>query len=1188
MKILLIRAELSQHTRAVEEEQRARGLGGLHQAVQVGAPHPSLAFTADGKRKQPAGADDPWADGMNDVLALPGGTGMFVTDAQGRLVLVADGARGTGGAGARRSGSGGGSGPTGPKTTRPVEFALGQGVKRRKRNRVRVAELLDSLKKRSNAKPPYPLRWLLSHICCIFNEREAMMRALLAALLGLSSDSLDAPDVSDAMAASVTGLNIGAASGGGGGGGMGAAGSGAGSGASSGAGSGGSAGGGGGLGLTGGAGNGGGASGGGGATTIVTTGWMVSGAVQASLFAPQTGFVDPSVTGAVLLAPPGNSILGGGVGGLSAASAGGLLDSIAAASGGALPLPISVSGGGGSGGGVASSGVRRGGRRGGGGGGIGGGGGGAAGASGAPGASTPTLGSPPSLPALTSKLAASSEEWYRLDLFVSDYYQRRYGLQALADKHVRTLLQCVRGYASDPRVFLFAQFLRQPCPLPPEQLSFVLAMRALCRNAFIPRAAWALVGLPVGGRARMRALFSWAYIQACIILRRAVQRRLRRIRGRAAPLSTVDRIRGRRASLIAGINPDGLSDLQIEAAATAVRQATTILHHDSHTAGSGTSLARGGVGGGGDDTPSSTSLGESGRRRGSGLMMMTSASSSPSPASSPSSSPSTVPSSSSSSSASLHGAGSGDPPALVPHGRRSSFDLVADDPSVKVMVAAAVREASRRRSIEDVTALQNIARQLQAEEAADPGRPPPSRDGLERSAEQSLQSVSETGRPASPASPPSSSASSSTSSLPTMTGGSGASLGGAGSPGPSRGRLSRQSSQRHAVHAEFAPPSTVVGNAASVTAGVGDASPVVLSPSPVTPLFRGPSRRVVVVQSPGKGIGSEASAAAGSAAGAAAAASGSVASGSGGSDRAGVEAATDGALADGVAVDAWGSDVGSPGALRRAPSFGPKPSSAPKPRRDSLVGARPEQLNSGSTLSGALHRILGRSEEGASGASRAKKDAEGTTSSAWTADRLARLLMLTPSELPLRVLIGRTTSSNVVFPEVDDGNPNWVWVRRAREIIRLTLLTHEQDDALAELERMTTTGWVESWDPLSLPTHIRKVLASAPRVDRDAFIAMLVERRERSRVAFETALREDFATFDTSKSGILSRRDFFSAIHTLFPGRLVNTQVEDVFNEGIRQEKERFRVAGLEHGATAGWTRDMFVRGITTMSQRLM
>ena len=127
--------------------------------------------------------------------------------------------------------------------------------------------------------------------------------------------------------------------------------------------------------------------------------------------------------------------------------------------------------------------------------------------------------SPANEPFKAGLLSSSAEEWHRLDLFVSDYYQRKYGLPSLADKHVRTLLRCIRGHNTDTRVGMFARFMQRPSSLPPEQLLCFLCIRAICRTSGVPREAWGLIGQPVGGRARATALFSWGLIGACMVLR---------------------------------------------------------------------------------------------------------------------------------------------------------------------------------------------------------------------------------------------------------------------------------------------------------------------------------------------------------------------------------------------------------------------------------------------------------------------------------------------------------------------------------------------------------------------------------------------------------------------------------------------------------------------------------------------
>lgn len=52
----------------------------------------------------------------------------------------------------------------------------------------------------------------------------------------------------------------------------------------------------------------------------------------------------------------------------------------------------------------------------------------------------------------------------------------------------------------------------------------------MCRTG-VPRDAWGLVDLPIGGRARHQAVTMWLYLRATMIFRRCIRRKLARIRG---------------------------------------------------------------------------------------------------------------------------------------------------------------------------------------------------------------------------------------------------------------------------------------------------------------------------------------------------------------------------------------------------------------------------------------------------------------------------------------------------------------------------------------------------------------------------------------------------------------------------------------------------------------------------------
>jgi len=225
-------------------------------------------------------------------------------------------------------------------------------------------------------------------------------------------------------------------------------------------------------------------------------------------------------------------------------------------------------------------------------------------------------------------------------------------------------------------------------------------------------------------------------------------------------------------------------------------------------------------------------------------------------------------------------------------------------------------------------------------------------------------------------------------------------------------------------------------------------------------------------------------------------------------------------------------------------------------RRPSNAGARPDQLSRHSDLSKAIQAISGGDPVlGSSGIAKARKDAEGTVTSLWSSARLGRLVRLVDSKHSQKTLVQKVTGSTVVFPELEDGSQNWVWVRRAREIVRLLLLHHEQEEVLGRIQAASTTGWEAAWDNTRLPGHVRNTLSAAPRVDRDALACWIVAARVRGRSEFRKALAADFATFDRDRSGGLGFSELSAAVVTLFgAGMFSLQQLRAMFASGVEAQ----------------------------------
>jgi hypothetical protein len=89
-------------------------------------------------------------------------------------------------------------------------------------------------------------------------------------------------------------------------------------------------------------------------------------------------------------------------------------------------------------------------------------------------------------------------------------------LSSLAQQHIRTLLRSVACHAADPNIALFGQLLNHTYAR--EDMAFYVAVMALCRYG-VPRRAWAIAGLPVGGRAKLKTSYNWRIMEMAGMLR---------------------------------------------------------------------------------------------------------------------------------------------------------------------------------------------------------------------------------------------------------------------------------------------------------------------------------------------------------------------------------------------------------------------------------------------------------------------------------------------------------------------------------------------------------------------------------------------------------------------------------------------------------------------------------------------
>ncbi|KAA0167419.1 hypothetical protein FNF31_00861 [Cafeteria roenbergensis] len=997
-----------------DEAKKDAGMEERHRAVQMGEPHPSIAAGGGGGGGMgimfAAGAGPGGLAAAADAEARGGG-GLFGSDEEAGSAGGYDSGE-EGGPGRRGRGRGRGQGEflvAGGKTRRDDPdfgtsndaFALGKRGKRRTRRRVRVQQLLQRLRQGSGVKPTYPLQWTLSAMATIYNDRDQQVRALLttvmprfAAMAAVAerrdrhgadeqlaraalaeapvapanaaggATASQGPSPFSAPVAGAAGSPPGQASGRGRAGGRASlwrTGSFAASAGSS---------------SPGGTARSGRrsppAGGGGAAATVARPASGSGGAAGADGAVWQQGA--GAATRERLELATAVDLLGSPRFGIDLGPEGGedpVLPSNATGS-----RPVSRSGG-----------------------------------------STARSGSfkPPNQPASSSSASdgtgsvswgASTQELHRLDLFVSDFYQRRFGLMALADRHVTTLLRCVRAYSeTDRMVDLFASLLASDVDMPREELLVVLCVRGLCRLPALPRAAWALAGMPTGGRARQRALFSWRLIHATIVLRRGLFRYLRRVRagsgsggeggGRSAPLGAFDRARGRRASVDAGLNPDAMTDDQLAAAAGVVNAAEAAASQADAASASHHSLV--------PSTGSFASMQGSvttAREEGS--------------------------------------VGSPQSPAGRPLGasrrrgrRGSAVDIIEADPTMRERVKAAVEAAKA---------------------TGGPGVPSPrsARPDLEAEAATALAAIS--GAEA--------------------TADASADAGGGGGPAALRVRAPSQDRER---------------------------------------------------------------------------------------------ALSDGAEDDGSAGE---QASGASGVVARQP-FGGSPVAKVRAAASAAAATSWWQM---------------------AGPSAAKQEVEGTAWTVWSAPRLARLLLVTrpfAKDVVRRQML-RSTAACVSFPESDDGVTDWVWLPRAREVVRLLLLQSQQDEAQTALQQLVRRGREPSWAQMRVPEHLLRLFEQAPRVDRGALADLIVQSRARAREAFGRALSQDFDAFDRRKEGQLERREVLSALHTLFPGALSKEQAADIYDTVVVGEQARLRAAGLGKAEVSGWTRAMFTDTVGRLSLRLV
>lgn len=148
------------------------------------------------------------------------------------------------------------------------------------------------------------------------------------------------------------------------------------------------------------------------------------------------------------------------------------------------------------------------------------------------------------------------------------------------------------------------------------------------------------------------------------------------------------------------------------------------------------------------------------------------------------------------------------------------------------------------------------------------------------------------------------------------------------------------------------------------------------------------------------------------------------------------------------------------------------------------------------------------------------------------------------------------------------------------------MYAQQQDEVIGLVSAKAQRGWVNAWSRLSLPTHVRKLLTTTSRVDRDTLARVLVDVRHRERLAFVRAVRSDFRNvFDTAKGGSLSLYDVRNALATYFPGVFSKQQAAKLF---WSVAEERPAVGGDDNAddVGAGWSEDLFVKVVRALSTR--
>lgn len=219
---------------------------------------------------------------------------------------------------------------------------------------------------------------------------------------------------------------------------------------------------------------------------------------------------------------------------------------------------------------------------------------------------------------------------------------------------------------------------------------------------------------------------------------------------------------------------------------------------------------------------------------------------------------------------------------------------------------------------------------------------------------------------------------------------------------------------------------------------------------------------------------------------------------------------------------------------------------------------------------------------GASGATRAKKDAEGCCWSLWTMERLGQLMMCTP-EAVTSMDVRQCTPLNMVFPEGSQGRESWVSLRKARDIIRLVALAHDQDELLYLVQRHAVVGFEPEWRKHRLPDNVLQLLSTCPRIDRDVLGQILTESRFNARVRFIQDLEWDFwNVFDRQHCGLLRLPEVADALHTYFPGFFPPPLVEVLFHTVMELAEEQ----GIEGSGKLGWTLPIFLKFIPILSLR--